>query len=74
VKKDRLPDRAAEQQRSLALAFEHAELSVEDLWLRYFGVGGEAGFIDVDAYVNGLSDLPPLERDTLVEIELCRKG
>ncbi|PWK84621.1 stage II sporulation protein E [Lentzea atacamensis] len=58
-------DRAAEQQRSLALAFKRADLSVEDLWLRYFALGGEAGFVEVDAYVNGLSDLPPLERDTL---------
>ncbi|MDQ7808578.1 PP2C family protein-serine/threonine phosphatase [Amycolatopsis sp. A133] len=56
---------AAEQQRSLVLAFKHAQLSVEDLWLRYFGVGGQAGFIDIDAYVHGLADLPPLERDTL---------
>ncbi|KDN22030.1 PP2C family protein-serine/threonine phosphatase [Amycolatopsis rifamycinica] len=58
-------DRQAEQQRSLALAFNRAELSVEDLWLRYFGLGGETGFVDVDAYLHGLSDLPPLERDTL---------
>ncbi|OXM62899.1 PP2C family protein-serine/threonine phosphatase [Amycolatopsis vastitatis] len=65
MKKDHRPDRAAEQQRSLTLAFKRAELSVEDLWLRYFGVGGEAGFIDIDAYVHGLADLPPLERDTL---------
>jgi hypothetical protein len=65
VKNDHPPDRAVEQQRSLALAFKRAELSVEDLWLRYFGVGGEAGFIEIDAYLHGLTDLPPLERDTL---------
>ncbi len=65
MKNDHPPGRAAEQRRSLALAFKRAELSVEDLWLRYFGVGGEAGFIDIDAYLHGLADLPPLERDTL---------
>ncbi len=65
MKEDHPVDRAAEQQRSAAVAFKRAELSLEDLWLRYFGAGGETGFIDVDAYVNGLSDLPAMERDTL---------
>ncbi|RSM37661.1 serine/threonine-protein phosphatase [Amycolatopsis balhimycina DSM 5908] len=65
MKNDHSQDRAVEQQRTLALAFKRAELSVEDLWLRYFGVGGESGFIDIDAYLHGLADLPPLERDTL---------
>ncbi|WP_410675913.1 PP2C family protein-serine/threonine phosphatase [Amycolatopsis sp. cmx-4-68] len=65
MKRDHPQDRAVEQRRSLALAFKRAELSVEDLWLRYFGVGGVAGFIDIDAYLHGLADLPPLERDTL---------
>ncbi|WP_410651444.1 PP2C family protein-serine/threonine phosphatase [Amycolatopsis sp. cmx-4-54] len=65
MKKNHSGDRAAEQQRSAALAFKHADLSLEDLWLRYFGAGGEAGLIDIDGYVHGLSDLPPLERDTL---------
>jgi hypothetical protein len=65
VKNDHSRNRAADQQRSLSLAFKRAELSVEDLWLRYFGVGGESGFIEIDAYLHGLADLPPLERDTL---------
>ncbi|WP_309117343.1 PP2C family protein-serine/threonine phosphatase [Saccharothrix sp.] len=58
-------DQAAEQQRSLTQALQRAELSTEELWLRYFGLGGEAGFLDVDAYVHGLGSLPPLERDVL---------
>ncbi|CAL9498934.1 hypothetical protein SUDANB95_03373 [Actinosynnema sp. ALI-1.44] len=62
---DHAADRAAEQQRSLVQAWQRAELSTEELWLRYFGLGGEAGFLDVDAYVHGLGGLAPLERDVL---------
>ncbi|GAA0249304.1 PP2C family protein-serine/threonine phosphatase [Saccharothrix mutabilis subsp. mutabilis] len=62
---DHAADRAAEQQRSLVQAWQRSELSTEELWLRYFGLGGEAGFLDVDAYVHGLGGLAPLERDVL---------
>lgn len=54
-----------EQQRSLALALKGAQLSVEELWMRYFGMGGEAGYLEVDAYVHGKGETPALERDIL---------
>lgn len=56
---------AIEQQRSLSLALQRADLSVDELWTRYFGLGGEAGRLEVDAYVHGLAGLPAHQRDIL---------
>jgi GAF domain-containing protein len=58
-------DPAARQQRSTAVAWRSGGLTVEDLWTRYFAVGGEAGLLEVDAYLNGLAGLPALQRDML---------
>src|SRR3712207_2064192 len=58
-------NRAGEQQRSIIRALKRADLSLEQLWVRYFGMGGEAGYLDVDAFVHGLGSLPPLQRDML---------
>ncbi|GLZ27965.1 phosphatase [Lentzea sp. NBRC 105346] len=58
-------DATDQQRRSLALALQHAGLSAGQLWLRYFALGGDAGPIEVDAYVHGLSSLDPLQRDIL---------
>ena len=58
-------ERAAEQQRSTALALRHAELPLEQLWLRFFGLGGAAGLLDIDAYLHGIGKLPVLDRDVL---------
>ncbi|MFT7836794.1 PP2C family protein-serine/threonine phosphatase [Saccharothrix sp. BKS2] len=57
--------RADRQQRSTAAALRHAGLTVDELWLRYFALGGDLGLIEVDAYVHGLGGLPPLQRDVL---------
>jgi hypothetical protein len=53
------------QQRTLARAFQRAQLTVDELWMRYFALGGEAGLFEVDAYLNGLGDLPGGQRDVL---------
>ena len=39
-------------QRELSRAFQHAELTSNELWLRYFALGGDAGPTEVDAYLN----------------------
>ena len=44
-------------------AFEAAHISVDELWLRYFGLGGEAGRFELDAYLNGAIALPPSQHD-----------
>jgi hypothetical protein len=46
-------------------AFEAANLTVDELWLRYFALGGSAGRLEVDAYVNGAIALQPFEHDML---------
>ncbi|CCH32311.1 PP2C family protein-serine/threonine phosphatase [Actinosynnema sp. NPDC047251] len=57
--------RAADQQRSAALAVKHAGLSPDDLWVRYFALGGGTNPATVDDYVHGRGALPALERDVL---------
>jgi hypothetical protein len=46
-------------------AAEAAELTLDELWLRYFSLGGLAGRFEVDAYVNGAIAMPPVEHDVL---------
>ncbi|WP_454085270.1 PP2C family protein-serine/threonine phosphatase [Georgenia sp. Marseille-Q6866] len=40
-----------------------ARLSTDELWRRYFAVGGTAGAVELDAYLNGALDLPTDQRD-----------
>ncbi|MDQ0867852.1 hypothetical protein QFZ70_000325 [Arthrobacter sp. V1I9] len=47
------------------LAFRAASLTLEQVWMKYFGIGGEAGLIEVQAYVYGALSFPALERDLL---------
>lgn len=54
-----------EQRRQLAQVLGVANISVSQLWLRYFGSGGSVGEYEVDAYVQGLISLPVLQRDLL---------
>jgi hypothetical protein len=46
-------------------AFESADVSVDEMWLRFFGLGGEADRFELDAYLNGAITLPPIEHDIL---------
>ena len=52
-------------QRELARAFDRAELNPQELWVRYFALGGVAGPMEVEAYLNALMALPPLEHNLL---------
>src|SRR5918998_1363349 len=54
-----------EQQRLLAVGYQRAELTMEQLWLRYFALGGDAGLMEVEAHLHGLMPLPALQRDIL---------
>ena len=53
------------ERSALQAARERAGLTIEDLWIRYFGLGGDADLMDVDAYLSGLTLLPDLQRDIL---------
>ncbi|NBH09913.1 serine/threonine-protein phosphatase, partial [Amycolatopsis sp. SID8362] len=44
-----------EQRRRLAACFTRSELTPEQLWLRYFALGGSLGLLELDAYLNGLT-------------------
>ena len=49
----------------LRSAVQSAGISVGDLWLHYFSLGGAVGEYEVEAYLQGLLALPALQRDLL---------
>jgi hypothetical protein len=60
-----MTDNVNEQRRQLSSALERTGLSVEQLWTRYFALGGDVGSIELEAYLGGLMELPSLQRDML---------
>jgi hypothetical protein len=52
-----------QQRRQLAECFERAGLTLEQLWMRYFALGGDVGLMELDAYLNGVMALPRVQRD-----------
>ncbi|MGW3482903.1 hypothetical protein [Rhodococcus indonesiensis] len=54
-----------EHRHRFLAALRAAGLEVEELWLRYFALGGEAGKVEIEAYLNGLLPLPSLQHDLL---------
>lgn len=54
-----------EHQRQLARAFAGSKLTVEELWLRYFALGGDAGKVEIEAYLSQLMPLPSLQHNVL---------
>jgi hypothetical protein len=54
-----------EQRRRLRAAIKAADIPVSELWLKYFSLSGDAGEYEVEAYLQGLLSLPPVQRDLL---------
>lgn len=54
-----------EQRLRFEEMLRNADLGVENLWLRYFSIGGIAGQFEVEAYIHGAIALPALQRDIL---------
>lgn len=54
---------AAEQRRIIAECFARTGLTVEQLWLRYFALGGDVSEADLAAYLRGALPLPRIQRD-----------
>jgi hypothetical protein len=52
-------------QHGLTEAFAGSKLTVEELWLRYFALGGNAGKFEVEAYLSGLVPLSTLQHNIL---------
>ncbi|TDK28110.1 GAF domain-containing protein [Arthrobacter crusticola] len=53
------------QRELVSRAASEAGLNTEELWIRYFAVGGSLAQIEIDAYLQGLQTIPSLERDIL---------
>ncbi|WP_181034967.1 hypothetical protein [Arthrobacter sp. B0490] len=53
------------QRIQLLRAIRHAQIDPGELWLHYFGLAGDAGEYEVEAYLHGSFTLPPLQRDLL---------
>jgi hypothetical protein len=54
-----------EAQRELNEAFAGSKLTVEELWLRYFALGGDVGKVEVEAYLAGLMPVSSLQHNIL---------
>lgn len=54
-----------EQRGQLNDAIRAADITVGELWLRYFSMSGAAGEYEVHAYSQGLISLPAIQRDLL---------
>jgi hypothetical protein len=54
-----------EERSQLNRTLKDADITVAELWLRYFGMSGTAGEYEVQAYVEGVISLPALQRDLL---------
>jgi Stage II sporulation protein E (SpoIIE) len=61
------PDDSPEEERRRALrsALEVADLTMDQLWTRYFALGGHADLLEVEGHVHGLLSLPPAEVNVL---------
>jgi hypothetical protein len=59
------PAPAAEQRAALRGALAMAGLTVEQLWMRYFSLGGDADLLAVEAHLDGLLPLPAVDGDLL---------
>lgn len=53
------------QRHSTWFAACQADITVYELWLKYYSVGGNRQEFDIDSYVYGLTPLPAGERDLL---------
>ena len=59
-------DETAEEQRErTAAAYRKAGMTLESLWLHYFSIGGDAGELEIDAFLNRSYMLRPVLRDLL---------
>ena len=63
-----MSDGSAEEDRALLVrAFEGSRLSLDQLWLAYFALGGGVGRYEVEAYLAGLMPLDAHEHNVLAQ-------
>jgi hypothetical protein len=56
-----------ERHRRMDAARVRAELTVQDLWLRYLTLGGTGDAFDLDGYLQGLVPLETFQQDVLAQ-------
>lgn len=44
-----------------------ADLSLAEVWIGYFAIGGSLSELEIDAYLGGQAELPALEGELLAE-------
>jgi len=59
------PSPEEEQRTALERGWRNADLTLDQLWTRYFALGGNLDPVDVEAFLAGLVPLPAAERDML---------
>ena len=53
------------QRSALAAGYAHTDLTLEQLWVRYFSLGGTGDLTEVDAHLHGVAALPLNQYDLL---------
>jgi hypothetical protein len=56
-----------ERHQRMDAARVHAELTVQNLWLRYVALGGTGDAFDLDGYLQGLVPLANFQQDVLAQ-------
>jgi hypothetical protein len=56
-----------ERHRRMDASRVRAELTVQDLWLRYVALGGTGDAFDLDGYLQGLVPLETFQQDVLAQ-------
>ncbi|WP_448620650.1 hypothetical protein [Geodermatophilus sp. URMC 65] len=56
-----------ERHRRMDATRVRAELTVQDLWLRYVALGGSGDAFDLDGYLQGLVPLEVFQQDVLAQ-------
>ncbi len=57
-----------DQRQALRVGVARAALTLDELWSRYFALGGAADPMEIEAYLSGLLPLPAHERDMLAHV------
>lgn len=62
------PMTAAEQYTALSSTVHLLGISLPELWLEYFAMGGNLELFDLEAYIYGMDTLPPVDRSMLEQV------
>lgn len=60
-------DPSARHRAAVTAILSRGALTLDNLWLVYFGMGGSADSVEIEAYLQGLMPLPAGERDVLAQ-------